>query len=191
MDFYVLTHDEASPFLYGDASFSPIDLGCYSNLWQTKFVPDGNFCKITLSKNAKKVSLDLFTVNSGFVMSEKALAIFSAPDLCLKINPIPTEIYSKNGDKIYGTYYFTEFFDWLDLFDYENSIYELDEEGARVDSCSRLTLRNTSELHLDLFFLKDVNLFEPIISKKLMDLILSSKIRGYKSVPLSEFKWKS
>ncbi|MBP4045796.1 Imm43 family immunity protein [Chromobacterium violaceum] len=189
MEYFVLTSDNDLPFVYGDAKFQPIDQGVYSNLWHGRKLPARTAASITLIKSEKKLSRDLFSVNAGFVGSKKLLTVLES-GFRSKFEPVPADVYYHSGEKAEGEFFFLEFDCWVDAFDYENSRFVRDDdEESKVVECDYFQVDSKKTDDYDLFFLLNVDFFEPIVSKQLADALKKEKISGFKIVPAEEFTW--
>lgn len=185
MNYYIMTHNPNAAFIYGNATFSPIDQGCYSNLWHEKFLSKQSQCHIQLSVEKKKIKNDIFTTNSGFVVSEKVAKIFKSEKFKASVNLVDTTIVSKGNHPIEGKFFFAEFFSWIDAIYKSKSDIEL--EDGKVDVIKKLSINDGTITGEDLFFLKDANLFEPVISEKLQKELVENDVQGVTFISASSF----
>lgn len=192
---YVLTQDLRLPFVYGNVTFTPIDQGIYSNLWHDRLLPNGLTAKIVLAKPKRRLARDMFSVNAGFVGTERLAGLLKAPNVNTDLRTHPCDVYYHDNEPADGTFYFLEFNSWVDAFDYTNSAYTTSDGTTRhdgsgtIESCSKLRIVESKTQALDLFFLEHVGFFDPIVSHKLADILSNSGIDGVKLIPIEEYSW--
>lgn len=189
MKYFVLASDDNLPFVYGDAKFEPVDQGVYSNLWHDRKLPSGTTARVKLVKNVKRLNRDLFSVNAGFVGSGKLLEVLRG-GFKSKFNPVPAEIFYHSGERVQGEFFFLEFDCWVDAFDYENSKFLKDVDGSdKIVECELLQIDSSEVRDYDLFFLLNVDFFEPVVSMGLAKKLKKEKISGFKIISTEDFTW--
>ncbi|WP_293766895.1 hypothetical protein [uncultured Aquitalea sp.] len=189
MKYFVLASDDNLPFVYGDAKFEPVDQGVYSNLWHDRKLPSGTTARVKLVKNVKRLNRDLFSVNAGFVGSGKLLEVLRG-GFKSKFNPVPAEIFYHSGERVQGDFFFLEFDCWVDAFDYENSKFLKDVDGSdKVVECELLQIDSCKVRGYDLFFLLNVDFFEPVVSMGLAEKLKKEEMSGFKIISTEDFTW--
>lgn len=193
--YYVLSPDPELPFIYGDVTFSPIDQGVYSNLWDDRILPDNLFAKAKLTKPKRVISRDLLSLNAGFVGRNNITSILIDKKLNTLLRPHPCDIFYHDDMKVDGDFSFLEFRCFVDAFDYINSEYTtsigLDryDGSGTIKTCRKLVIDENKTNQLDLFFLKNFDFFNPIITHNLFRALVDKKIKGIKITPVEQFSW--
>lgn len=83
-----------------------------------------------------------------------------------------------------------EFDCWVDAFDYDNSKFIKDVDGSgKVVDCELLKIDSREVSGYDLFFLLNVDLFEPVVSMGLAEELKKEKISGFKIISTEDFTW--
>jgi hypothetical protein len=192
--YYVLSPDPGLPFIYGNITFSPIEQGIYSNLWGDRNLPEGLVANAKLTNPKKIVRRDLLSFNSGFVGRDNLFNLLSNKKFITNIKLHPCAVFYHDGEPVSGKFSFIEFRCFFDAFDYENSEYltsegENNSKNTIITSCTKLVIDESKTNQFDIFFLKNVDFFDPIITNRVLDELIKQKIRGIKVTPIEDYTW--
>lgn len=192
--YYVLSPDPELPFIYGDITFSPIDQGIYSNLWDDRTLPDGLIANANLTKPKRTVRRDLLSLNAGFVGRDNISNLLTDKRFITNIKLHPCNIFYHDGEQVSGNFSFLEFKCFFDAFDYKNSEYLTSEGEAHgekriITSCTKLVIDESKTDQFDVFLLKNVDFFDPIITNRVLDELTKQKIKGIKVTPIENYTW--
>lgn len=192
MSYFLLVPDNTIPFIYGDAKFSPVDQGVYSNLWNDRALPKNTSVDICLAKSKVKLNRDVFSVNAGFVGSERLVEVLTRGEFKTKVNPVPANVFYHTGELVDRPYFFLEFDCWVDAFDYEASRYRKEVDGAesRMIDCERMVVDAGRTKGFDWFFLKGAEFVDPVVSVGLASRIKSGRISGLHVMAMQDYTWQ-
>lgn len=116
----------------------------------------------------------------GFCGAKKLLEVLTG--FQARFAALPEEIDRHSGAPAAEEYVFLEFDCWEEAFDYGQSSFILDE-ASKVIACASLRIHAPKTHGLDIFFLLNVDCFEPVVSRRLADALARAGISGFKRVP--------
>jgi hypothetical protein len=185
---YFLLHHEypQEGFVDGDIAFSPPLPGYYQV--GVPLDTNGLAVSVKLDKLVKKLRVDFFLTTGGAFFASDALA-----DLLVRrqsdVRTIPAEVRYHDGKPTEKRFRLVHVDQRLDCFDYRNSQYAgkplFTQRLERGEDLSKFLVKGVQEVVIDeartkgedFFFLQNVFLIDPVVSKELVDAMRAEGLR--------------